>query len=125
MKKIFYLIALILAGFFQVPNAQSQSFITGSVTDSITGEFLESVNVRLINLPTGTTTDQSGRFRLSLAPGSYTLAVTAIGYHSEEITLTLLEDQALELGNILLSPASIGLMEISVMAKPFVLGQKK
>jgi len=47
--------------FFQVPTLKASHLLPDSVTDSITGEFLESVDVRLINLQQGPPLIQSGR----------------------------------------------------------------
>lgn len=56
--------------------------MVGRVTDAQSGEPIEQANilVRTKKRQTGASTRGNGRFRLSLAPGSYTLEVSALGY---------------------------------------------
>lgn len=59
------------------------SSIKGSVKDS-NGENLEYARVYIKNTSIGTSTDNNGRFSLSVKPGSYTLCVNYVGYETFE-----------------------------------------
>ena len=78
-RKIFTL--LVLANIFSV--AQSTGKITGKVVDQISNERLPGVNVIVVGTDLGASTDLNGEFTISgLAPGSYQLKASYIGYNS-------------------------------------------
>ncbi|MFQ6613100.1 MAG: TonB-dependent receptor domain-containing protein [Fidelibacterota bacterium] len=101
MKKLLLLIFML----FQVLVAQTGR-ITGSVTDEISGEPLQGVNILVKNTFFGTATDVQGEFDLAgLAPGTYDLMISMIGYRKmtwkditvrvgeiSEVTVTLQQD---------------------------------
>jgi hypothetical protein len=120
MKNILLTLVLILAGYFLPQIIQGQSFVSGTVTDSISGEPIENVNIKLVDNTNGTATDRDGKFRLSLSAGSHTLDFSSIAYQAKYLTLTLTAGQELDLGKILLFPATIGLVEVSIIASEAV-----
>jgi TonB-linked SusC/RagA family outer membrane protein len=85
MKKFLFLVQFLLlsAGLF----AQTKT-ITGTVTDSETGEPLTGVSIRVINSKLGANTDEKGFFRLNLPTGltNIKLEISSVGYQSVEIT---------------------------------------
>jgi Carboxypeptidase regulatory-like domain len=97
VKKIFlFAIAILLTS---PAWAQFTSNVQGVVQDS-SGAVISKATVTLTNQATqasrSTTSDADGNFRfVSLAPGSYKLAVEASGYSKSESTLTLLTEQNL------------------------------
>ncbi len=97
VKKIFlFAIAILLTS---PAWAQFTSNVQGVVQDS-SGAVISKATVTLTNQATqasrSTTSDADGNFRfVSLAPGSYKLAVEAAGYSKSESTLTLLTEQNL------------------------------
>ena len=116
MKNIFF---LSLIGFLNLAIAShtlGQSWISGQVSDSITGKMLQGVNIKLINEPAGASTDQNGYFRFSLKPGSHILSITNIGYLQKQVAVDIVKDKELQVGTISLSPATIGLAEVSIIS---------
>ncbi|MBL0306204.1 MAG: TonB-dependent receptor [Chitinophagaceae bacterium] len=84
MIKIFSL--LIAITLFYQAQAQRQGSITGTVTDKNLLTPVGSVSVQVVGTSLGTTTDSSGKFRISgILPKSYTLQFTSVGYN--EVTL--------------------------------------
>ena len=71
-------------------SAQAQRIVTGTVTDSATGETMVGVTVRVCELKgKGTVTDPSGCYRLQLPVGkSLTLEVSYVGYEPKKKTLS-------------------------------------
>lgn len=68
--------------------------ITGKVTDSMTDLPLIGANVLVLGAAIGSATDTEGDFEIyNLAPGTYTLRVSFIGYAAEESLISLSEGQ--------------------------------
>lgn len=72
-----------------VPGLQAQRTVTGTVTDSATGETLVGVTVRVAELKShGTVSDQSGYYRLQLpANKTFTIEVSYVGYEPQRRTI--------------------------------------
>ena len=75
-------ILLVIAGVVSDANAQSPiGAVSGVVNDARTRQPLAGVLVEVATPPQSTTTDAEGRFRLArLAPGTYELHVSLVGY---------------------------------------------
>lgn len=71
-------------------SVQAQRTVTGTVTDSATGETMVGVTVRVCELKgKGTVTDASGHYRLQLPVGkSLTLEVSYVGYEPKKKSLS-------------------------------------
>lgn len=82
--------------------AFSQGSVSGTVTDSRTGETIPGVNVAISELQTGASTDIDGEFEISNIPeGTYSIVATYVGYrtYSSEIevgTTALTHDITIE-----------------------------
>lgn len=64
-------------------DAFAQVTVQGTVTDANTGELLPGVNVVIQELQTGSSTNIDGEYEIPNVPeGTYTLAVTYVGYQS-------------------------------------------
>src|SRR5699024_4761651 len=100
--------------FVMVPVALAQTGdISGTVTDSQTGEALPGTNVFIPDANRGASTDADGEFTISNVPaGTYTLRVTFIGYqtYTQEIEVGSGELQL----DIQLQPGNVGLEELVV-----------
>ncbi|HEY3386301.1 MAG TPA: TonB-dependent receptor [Saprospiraceae bacterium] len=72
------LIGLILWSCFL--KAETSGIISGRLLDKATGETIIGAVVQLEGTDKGTTTDIEGNFRLTVAPGNYTLSLKYIGY---------------------------------------------
>jgi hypothetical protein len=78
MKKLFLTIIFLLPLLLL---AQGKGRIVGTVTDAKSGEPLPGVNILLKGTYYGAATDFNGKFRIEdIAPGTYTVSVSLIGY---------------------------------------------
>ncbi|MEX1136639.1 MAG: SusC/RagA family TonB-linked outer membrane protein [Balneolales bacterium] len=69
-------------------NAYAQGDITGTVTDSESGEELPGVNIYISELERGAATGLEGDYLIEdVSPGTYTIATTYVGYESYEETI--------------------------------------
>jgi len=94
------------------PQAQS---IQGRVLDEETQTPIERANVLLRNgrETQGVSTDARGRFQISLAPGEYTVEVSATGYQEARRTVTVRAEKATSV-TLTLAPREYPLNEIVV-----------
>ncbi|MBV8251548.1 MAG: TonB-dependent receptor [Chitinophaga sp.] len=89
-----------------VGQARSQTAtIYGKITDS-KGP-LQGVTVHLENTSKGAYTNSTGNYTLTVAPGSYTISISYIGYAAQHKTITLVSGQQLELNVALSESATI------------------
>jgi TonB-dependent receptor len=71
--------------------------INGIVRDSQTGEPLPGANVMLVHSSMGASTDLDGKFAIqNVAPGSYTLRATYVGYKEKTVTVQVKDGTALK-----------------------------
>ena len=116
MKKIYILSLMVLLNITMLHVMQGQSWISGYVADSLTGELLGGVNIKLLNEPKGASTDQNGFFRFNVVPGSYILSITNVGFLVKQVKIHTDIDEELQLGTIFLNLGTIGLAEVSIIA---------
>ncbi len=90
--------------------------IKGFVYDKKSGEPLIYTNVMIVNAKTGVQTDVNGYFSISLAPGSYTLMTTNLGYDTSTIDVNLLPN-AIVTKKIMLTQKEVNLKEVSVSGR--------
>ncbi len=102
----------------------SKGNLTGYVYDSNENKPLEYATISLVNLENGnvvngTISDESGYFHLkNIEPGKYKIEITFIGYEKkviESIEITN-KTRKLELGQVMISPATESLDEVVVTA---------
>ncbi|MCF2492060.1 outer membrane beta-barrel protein [Dyadobacter chenhuakuii] len=101
--------------------------ISGAVSDSASGKPLDFVTVNLMLGNAAlkadfTKTDGSFAFE-KLKPGKYSVVLVGVGYHSKTLTADLSDSlkNTIDLGLIVISPATVGLKEVTVTAfKPIV-----
>ena len=89
--------------------------IKGQVTDGATGKPLIGVSITILQLKAGTRTDSSGRFRLTLQPGQYSLIFSMIGYNSRNRMVPLLTSS--QVVDLSLNPDIRDLEEINVTGR--------
>lgn len=93
--------------------AQTTGTITGRVTNS-NGGAVEAVSVGLQGQTKGDITDEQGRFRIrQVAPGQYTLVVSAVGLKTEQQTVTVVAGQTATV-NVALAESAAELKEVVV-----------
>ncbi len=88
--------------------------VSGTITDSSTGESLPGASVAVAELPgTGASTNLYGYYSLSLLPGEYTLIVTYLGFDDFQLKVNLTRNQLID---VKLIPVSRQLDEVVVSA---------
>ena len=68
--------------------------ISGTITNEITGEVIEGIALNLVedaNIAP-VETDENGNYQITAFEGTYTMKLTATGYHSKEIEVMFKED---------------------------------
>ncbi len=105
-----FLAALALLGTSDL-QAQTRGTVTGSVTHAQTGAALGGATVVVVGSQQGTVVRQDGSFRLELAPGTYELRVSQIGYAAVTESVTLTAGQTLS-RNFQLQPSAIRVDEV-------------
>lgn len=111
MKKIrraLYLLVLI-SGFVY----PQQLLVTGSVADKITGEPLAFANIRVIGSPYGASSNRNGGYELKLPKGSYYIAASFLGYHTDTIYVEAGANK--KTADFHLLPSSVNLPEVTVL----------
>ena len=98
-------------------SATAQAQTTGTITGRVTnrnGGAVEAVSVGLQGQAKGDITDEQGRFRIrQVAPGQYTLVVSAVGLKTEQQTVTVVAGQAATV-NLALAESAAELKEVVV-----------
>jgi Fe(3+) dicitrate transport protein len=99
MKYLYILLSLFLLNTLHVA---AQTFTIKGTVQTAAGKSIANATVTLKNTSYATTCDSAGNYQLKVAPGSYTIAVSAVGYkladknvkvNSDlEINITLQED---------------------------------
>ncbi|MDD3568621.1 MAG: carboxypeptidase-like regulatory domain-containing protein, partial [Bacteroidales bacterium] len=91
---------------------KSDAHLVGHVLNG--GEHIPFANVVLKGTTIGTSTDETGHYRIVNIPeGTYTVVATAIGFTSAQKEVTIVAGQTLEL-NFAMSEDAVGLDEIVV-----------
>ena len=93
----FFLLLLISVGAYALPENVKKHTISGKVTDKSDGESLVGATVFVKEMKTGTTTDQYGRFSLTLPEGAYNIVFSFIGYTPATLEITLDKDISLKM----------------------------
>ncbi len=93
--------------------------IDGVVVDSETGEPVVGASVLVVGTTMGAAAGGDGYFSIiNIRPGSYTLRISAVGYTSQTIEeVRVVTALTTDLGTIQLSPAVIGLEEVTIIAE--------
>ena len=93
-----------------------EGIIRGSVIDE-SGEMMIMVTVAAEGTATGAFTDLDGKFNLSIAPGTYNLNLSFVGYEGLTIKdITVKEGEVTLLESIVLKPSTVAIDEVTVKA---------
>jgi Family of unknown function (DUF5686)/CarboxypepD_reg-like domain len=91
----------------------SQQFtVQGRVEDKVTHQPLIYANIRILNSAGGTAANKEGEYELKLYPGKYLLLASYIGYNSDTLSISVIQN--LNNVNFYLSPSDIQLPEVVV-----------
>ena len=76
-----------------VTMAAGNRTVSGYVRDAQTGEVLPGANVLIVGTSLGSASDLNGKFVIqNVAPGSYTIRISYIGYKTKEINIQITAD---------------------------------
>src|SRR5690606_2352805 len=90
--------------------------VSGVVSDKdFNGSPLPYANVIVKGTSHGTTTDESGKYELQIAPGNYTLVYSFVGYEPREESVALVPNAQITL-NIGLGSGGVALQDVVVTA---------
>jgi len=96
---------------------QSKSRITGTVTDTQTGEPLIGANVQILTTNLGAVTDARGKYFIVGVPvGTYRLQGSMMGYTKKVVSGIVVSADRLAEVNLALSPGEISLDAVEVTA---------
>ena len=107
------LLAFIFALLPLKSSGQQKYTLHGIIKSRKTGETIIGASISIAGSPVGTTSNEYGYYSLSLAGGSHTLFITAVGMKLTELQVSLQRDQEL---NILLEDESQQLDSVTVTA---------
>ena len=119
----FYGIALLLFSvFFPVIASSQTTTIVGRVVDQISAEPLEYATITLLNkkdqsLITGGITDENGRFAIETTATAFTVKIAFLGYVTENLNNTQIENNTIDLQEIRIRPNVSVLEKIEVVAE--------
>ena len=117
MNNLRIIVAFLLSMIFTGLNAQD-GIIRGSVFDQSNGEAMILVTVAAEGTTTGTFTDLDGKFNLEIAPGTYNIIFSYVGYESLTVNdITVAAGDVTLLGNISMNPSTVELSEVTVTAR--------
>lgn len=71
----------------------SQSYISGVVLNEKNNEPIPYVNIGLPKYAQGTVSDEDGSFQLKFQYPNYTVFISAIGFHSQKISVNQLQEK--------------------------------
>jgi hypothetical protein len=92
------LILLSIFTFLAFAKAYSQkATLSGTISEEATGETMLNVTVNIIELKTGTITNEYGYYSITLPTGNYKVQYSSIGYATIERTISLDENIKLDL----------------------------
>lgn len=111
-------LAILLTEFFcGVAFAAPSGTVEGSIRDAQTNEPLPGANVLLVGTSLGASTDLNGKFLVSnVAPGTYTLRATYVGYKSKDLQVEVGAGQNVKL-NIKLEAVGVQGKEVVITAQ--------
>lgn len=86
---VFFLIALASFSQENVDPAKQKFTISGIISDANSNETLIGVNVSILELKTGVTTNEYGFYSITLPKGDYTIKITYLGFQTIDETIQL------------------------------------
>jgi outer membrane receptor protein involved in Fe transport len=87
-KSCCYFANLLMAGIFSIAGFGQNVTISGNVRNSATNDSLAFVSVTIKGTNQGTSTNENGEFKLTVAKLPVTLVFTAVGFEEKEVAVT-------------------------------------
>ena len=103
---------LLIAFLFSSIIYSQQYSINGKIENKVTHQSLAYANIRVLNSTNGTAANREGEFELKLNAGKYLLVASYIGYNSDTLSISVIQN--LTGVNFNLSPTDIQLPEVVV-----------
>lgn len=111
----FSVILLLLGSVFQTAIiAQANGTLKGKITDALNGDALLGANVLVVKTQNGAAADYSGNYLITIAPGTYTVKSSFVGYKSKSFTVVIQSGKT-TIQNFSLSADLIGTEEVVVV----------
>lgn len=98
MKNLIFLSIFTFLAFAKVYSQKTT--LSGTISEEATGETMLNVTVNIIELKTGTITNEYGYYSITLPSGIYTVQYSSIGYATIERTISLDQNIKLDLSMI-------------------------
>ena len=99
-------------------SAQTGS-LSGKITNGENAQGINGVNIIIVEINKGTSTNEAGEFLLNNIPaGTYFLDVSCIGFKKEQLQISIHKDSVNEI-NIVLQPVSLFLGKIPVLSSRY------
>lgn len=115
---------------FAQDSAPGNSKISGIVLDSAALKGVEFASIALFNAADnkavdGTTADEGGKFAIAkVAPGSYKLMISFIGYKDKAVSVKVEKGKDVELGSIQLASSVQNLQEVTITGEKSLVEEK-
>ncbi len=88
--------------------------LSGTLNDGEFNDVLPFANIVVKGTTIGTTSDFDGKYTLEIAPGTYTVSYSYLGYQTKEVTEVSITENAETVVDVTLNPASNQLEEVVV-----------
>ena len=95
------------------PLTAQQATVTGTVTAAESGAPIQGASVLVLGTARSVLTDAQGRYRIPLAPGSYTVRARAIGHATQDRQVTVAADETVT-ADFRLGASALGLDAVVV-----------
>ena len=112
LNKLLVTAILVLAAYVSF----SQGVVKGVVVDASSNEKLVGATILLKGTTSGTSSDPSGAFSLTVQTGKKTIVIQFVGYANKEVDVTVKKGETSDLGIIPIEPEQIGIAEVTVFA---------
>lgn len=114
MKKLVFILAFVCS---TIAFAQERGTIKGTLLDKeMNNEPLSFANVLIKNTTIGTTTEMDGTYSISIAPGSYIVTFSFLGYKTLEVPVTVVAGKTVEINRTLEAAEGVALDEVKIKA---------
>ena len=106
---------LLLSLFFSVAMFAQNGTVTGTILDKeFNNEPLPFANIVIKGTKQGTSTDENGKYSISLKPGNYTIVIGYLGYETKEIPFTIKANEK-KVINHTLEASGVQLQDIEIV----------
>ncbi|WP_304235560.1 TonB-dependent receptor [Jiulongibacter sediminis] len=116
VKLFFSFLILFFGSFYAVSSVAQMGTVRGTIIDNSNGETLPFATVFVKEVQKGVNTDLDGVYSVDLAPGTYTLEVTYVGYNNMTVQDVIIKDGEVNVLDIKMGNDAQVLQEVVVKA---------